>query len=387
MRFIGRLGRYWLYSDRLLPAEYPSEDFFEAKQDDISGPAGSFTFDYGPVAGGLIESVRIRLNTYGEYIRRATLEPKKIRTVKVTGNVQDALLGIERVNGNFAASHAVAFLIALEKASSTVAPPAVQLSRVLQIELERIRNHVFVIHRIAETAGFSVPAAELLYIMEKVNRVIGRVFGHRYFYGVNGFKRATTGGGINLTEFEQITEEFQEVFRGLLESRIFIDRLQGNGVVTDSRSIGPTARAAGFEYDARLDGDYSTVYAQLGYRLLRHSSPDAFGRLLIRGEEVAQSLALIRSAVEKREEFCDDAKPDDASVEGIGLGRIESPSGDLAYSVNLHDGRLIELSLLPPSVPNIRLFLESVVSSGFTDVPFNWESFGIWMSEVGVKFV
>jgi len=68
------------------------------------------------------------------------------------------------------------------------------------------------------------------------------------------------------------------------------------------------------------------------------------------------------------------------------LGRVESPSGDLAYYLRLNRGSVEEVALLPPSLLNLISFSLSMRGNVFTDFQFNWESFGIWISEVGVKF-
>jgi len=69
---------------------------------------------------------------------------------------------------------------------------------------------------------------------------------------------------------------------------------------------------------------------------------------------------------------------------GEGLSQRRESSGDLAYYVKLNNGIIDSVSLLTPSQVNLNLFLKSVINTIFTDFQFNWESFGIWVSEIGV---
>lgn len=374
-RIIGQLGKYCLYSNSLEEGECPKEE--ESEQAFI--PYGSFTFTYGPSAGGLLEAVRIDLDTFGEYIRGVTVDPYyKTREIKVLGkNVEDALLYIERINAPFSASHSIAFLSAIEKISEVEISYDVLTARILQIELERIRNHLFVIERLAEAASFLVPSNTLLYLIEKINRKIGKIFGHRYFFGVNSL------GGVRILDTDvnlrDVEMEFKDLYKDLLENRIFIDRLQSNGIIIDERSIGPAARAAGFKYDARIEDNY-LPYKDFDFSIPRHDMGDAFSRMLVRGEEILESLRIVSQIKLKKSE------QRVKLLDGEGVGRVESPSGDLAYLIKISSGKIIDLHLLSPSSINIKLFSKSMIRNIFTDFQFNWESFGIWISEVGVKF-
>lgn len=373
-RVIGKLGKYCLYSDSLVEGECPNE---ERKQ--ISTLYGSFTFAYGPSAGGLLESVEIDLNTFGEYIRDVRVDPYfKTREIKILGkNIEDALLYVERINAPFSASHSIAFLSAIEKISESEVNYEVLTARILQIELERVRNHLFVIERLAETASFQVPLNQLMYLVEKVNRKIGKVFGQRYFFGVNSINAVRILD--NEVNFSDIEKEFKEIHKDLVESRIFIDRLQSNGVIVDETSIGPAARAAGFKYDARIEETH-LPYKDFDFSVPRYDYGDAFGRLMVRIEEIFESLRIISQIKLKKSE------QKIRLLDGEGIGRVESPSGDLVYLVRINSGKVSNVDLLSPSSINVKSFSKSMIKNIFTDFQFNWESFGIWISEIGVKF-
>lgn len=374
-RIIGKLGKYCLYSDSIVQGDCPEE--VDTKEE--LKPYGSFTFTYGPSAGGLFEAVGIEMDTYGEYIRRVLVDPNfKLREIKISGKtVNDAILLIERINASFSASHVISFISAIEKISDHEIDPNLAYVRIFEIELERIRNNLFVMERLVESAGFQVPLNQLMYLIEKVNRKIGKIFGHRYFFGVNSLNSVRI---LNENvSFDDIEKEYGDIYHDLIENRIFIDRLQGNGVIKDERSIGPVARASGFDYDARREESH-LPYRDFDFSIPKYDTGDAFGRLIVRAEEIFESLRII-SQIKLRK-----TEQNIKIADGEGIGRVESPSGDLAYRVVINNNKILELNLLSPSSINIKLFSKSMIKNIFTDFPFNWESFGIWISEVGVKF-
>lgn len=379
-RLVGRAGRLCIY-ERVL-TECRIEERPKRVED---RKYGEFKFVYGPSTGGLLESIRFNVVTDGERIVNIDAEVYKVRKVKLTGmGVEDALLRVERVNAPFAASHALSFILAVEDVLGVEPDYQTQLKRIAELELERVRNHMFVISRLTEMASLSVPTYHLLALVEEANRLVGELCGHRYFFGVNGINSVNCDfSGGKLLKVVDIAKEFRGIFEGLLGSRIFIDRLQDNGKVFDERSIGPAARASGLAYDARGDADF-LPYKDVGFRAVKEDGGDAFARFLVRGYEVFES---VRMLVEVNDMLRDERGRGEvvALGDGEGLARLESPSGDIAYYVRLSKGVVEEVHYFFPSFSNLNLFLESSKGTIFTDFPFNWESFGIWASELGAE--
>ncbi|BDB97885.1 formate hydrogenlyase [Saccharolobus caldissimus] len=378
-RKIGKIGNYCLY-DKVITEE-------SCEETNLSPDAkyyGAFKFVYGPSAGGLLESIKFDITTDGERILNINSIPYKIRKIKVTGlSWEDALLKIERINAPFSASHIIAFLLAIEDAMNIEQDYQTQLKRIALLELERIRNHLFVIARLTEAASLSVPTFHLLYLIEETNRLIGKLCGHRYFFGVNYINKVNCNFE-KLFKILDIVKEFRLIFEGLLESRIFIDRLQQNGILRDRDSIGPAARAAGLEYDARLELNI-LPYKEIGFKIVKAEDADAFGRFLVRGYEIIESSKILIELTDIIKDNTNTEEYKAINDEGEGLARVESPSGDLAYYVKIKEGRVTSAQLLSPSYVNLKSFMKSVKGTIFTDFQFNWESFGIWISEIGVN--
>ncbi len=383
-RLIGSIGEYDLYPSVLAPR-------MESLLPETSHhSSGEFSFSYGPSTGGLLESAHFLLLTPGEVIDGISIHTDfKLRTIEVTGkSIEDALLMIERINGFHSASHSIAFLLSVEDALGISADDSVQARRIIELEFERIRSHLHVLSRMIEPAGFGVPMNFVNFIKERVSRLIGKYTGHRFFFGVNGLNSVLADFEGLYGDLLPIVGELKELYDSLVVSRIFVDRLQGNGRTMDKNSTGPVARASGYSFDARLDS-VSLPYSDQGFRPIVNFNGDSYSRFVQRIEEISQSLELIEimekyskigaKFVRERDGVSDN--------EGRGIARIESPSGDLTYLVEVENRVLSKVNILTPSEINLPRFLQSMKGGVFTDFHFNWESFGIWISELGVKIV
>jgi Ni,Fe-hydrogenase III large subunit len=332
--------------------------------------------------------VRFLVSTPGEVIDDISVHTEfKQRSLEMIGkSTEDAQLIIERINGFHSASHTIAFLLSIEDALGIIPDDRVQANRIIEIELERIRSHLYVLSRMVEPAGFGVPLGFLNSLKERVSRLIGKYTGHRFFFGVNGLNSVLVNFNGVHTDLLPVIDELKNVQESLVVSGIFVDRLQGNGKIRTEKSVGPVARSSGFGFDARMDSK-SLPYANLGFRPVVSPEGDAHSRFIQRINEIFQSIEIIEkmetySKIDVRFSGKNKVSPD---FNGKGIARIESPAGDLTYLVEVDDGKVKKLNFLTPSEVNLPVFLESMKGGVFTDFHFNWESFGIWISELAVK--
>jgi Ni,Fe-hydrogenase III large subunit len=372
-RYIGRTEKYDVYTSTITEIGKDEDDHEERTQ-------GEIYFNYGPSAGGLRESVNFQILTPGESIRDVIINSGfKRRNIKIKGDsISDAMLKVERINGFHSASHSIAYALAVEEALN-VENGDLNDARIVEIELERIRSNIDVIKGLCESAGFAVPEKQLLLLREEVARIISSAFGHRYYFSVNGIN--SIDADFSRISLSSIEKQFRTIYDGLLSSKIFLDRLQENGILLNPVSNGPAARAANFRYDARLDSE-SLVYGK--YSTIMETSGDTFSRFLVRAEEIFESINIIESYDIKKS-----YRKHGMELNGTGEGtaRIESPAGDLFYYVNINEGKLIDIQMCSPSYLNMRNFRYALKSGNiFTDFFFVWESFGIWLSELEVRF-
>jgi Ni,Fe-hydrogenase III large subunit len=130
-------------------------------------------------------------------------------------------------------------------------------------------------------------------------------------------------------------------------------RLAGIGETTiadHGLMLGPVARAAGIETDARLgDG----AYAAFGFApVIRHGG-DALARLLVRLGEIGVSLDLVLAAGGDRAEIPEETLPGDLS--GDAAAAVETPRGAARLRLVVEQGTVVTVHLDPPSAGHIAL--------------------------------
>lgn len=96
---------------------------------------------------------------------------------------------------------------------------------------------------------------------------------------------------------ERLLEIHATTDRLLTRNRIFLDRMEGTGVVTPEAAVsygftGPTLRSAGIGYDVRKDHPYF-AYDRVDFDVPVGKHGDNFDRYLVRMEEVLQSIRII----------------------------------------------------------------------------------------------
>jgi Ni,Fe-hydrogenase III large subunit len=356
---------------------------------------GLFTFPYGPVSMGVPEAGKFDVRTYGERVLQIAplggFKSRRIRDSIVGLTVNDAALRIERMAGNFSASHVSAFLAAAESAENTEVATVELWTRGLTQETQRIYNHLHVLARVAEAASQNVGLAQTHALAEEVLRLQGTVFGHRWLFGAllpNGPPRRLDppDRARVARELQRLAGDFEKLWRLFLESRTFIDRIQGTCPVHRAEAIrwgavGPTLRACGVDWDDRLRIP-GPPYTDLFLALPHESGGDALARVAIRAAEIRASFLLLEQML--------DRWPTSASATetplppvgtGRGLGRVEAPSGDLVYDVRVSEGRVRSLGFRSPSHANWPLFASGMRDAVFTDLHFALESFGLVFAE------
>jgi NADH-quinone oxidoreductase subunit D len=102
---------------------------------------------------------------------------------------------------------------------------------------------------------------------------------------------------------EQVLSIVDESERLLLGNRIFLDRLQGIGVISAADAIslgwtGPCLRASGVPYDVRKSHPYSR-YDEFDFEVPVGTTGDCFDRFMVRIAEIRQSASIIRQALDK----------------------------------------------------------------------------------------
>ncbi|MCL4328079.1 MAG: hypothetical protein M1151_02820 [Candidatus Thermoplasmatota archaeon] len=345
-----------------------------------------FNFTYGPSAGGLNESCKFNIYTYGERILSLRPEPAyKDRRLEVSGSgLVMAILRLERYCGPLSPFYSGMFAAAVEAIMGNGENNDLRLARVIMNEVGRISDHLYVIAKLAEGASQNVAYNLLFGLREKLLRLVSRRFGHRYFFGINGFgglARSADFGGIS-SEVGAIAEEFRQLWIRLENSGIFIDRIQGTATLRRPWMVGPAARAAGLRTDTRIDGS-CLRYDDLDLEVASAASADTLARSLVRKDEIFASARIIEKAESMIREVPAAVRMNLGEISGEISVRTETPGGDSLMRVSLANGVVKKIYIRPSSLQNLAVFTYAIKENLLTDFTFGYEGLGIHVSELG----
>ncbi|HUU75760.1 MAG TPA: nickel-dependent hydrogenase large subunit [Methanoregulaceae archaeon] len=341
----------------------------------------------GPVHPCFKEPARVKCETKGELVLNAEVElgymKKGIERIMRGRPWQEVMFLAERVCGICSVIHNMVFIEALEKMSSIGVPDRAAYMRVIVNELDRMQSHILANFSYCYTIEHETLAMYLLDIRERVMDELERITGARVTcaYIVPGGVRfdlrnedaAHLRAGLDIIERE-ITR-YMKMFEG---GPLIALRSRGVGNLSresalEAHAVGPTARASGMpESDLRTR---HPTYKKLEFVPVSRTEGDNFARIMIRFQEVLQSINLIRK--------CLDTLPD-GPIRGGGIpggGEIaysgEAPRGELSYYLKTDDaGRILDISIQTPSIMNIEAcchyMLKGVAS--IADVPSTFVS-------------
>jgi len=140
--------------------------------------------------------------------------------------------------------------------------------------------------------------------------------------------------------FDRLPRKMDELERLLADNEIIRSRGVGQGVLTAEDAIrysaaGPLLRASGIPYDVRRAEPYG-IYDRFEFDVAVRQNGDIYDRLMIRFEEVRQSIRIIQQTVKGLPAGPVVAMKPVYQVRvpaGEAYGRVEGPKGELGFYV------------------------------------------------------
>lgn len=258
-----------------------------------------------------------------------------------------------------------------EKLLGVHTPKRVDYLRVIMMELARIADHLICNSIMGVDAGAYTGFLYVMQYRELIYEIYEEVCGARLTTNmgrIGGFERNFTDKAFQklekfLDEYPRALKEFEDMFQ---RNRIFMDRTMGVGGISAERALnygftGPNLRAAGVDYDVRVQNPYSS-YQDFDFIIPVGSTGDCYDRWLVREQEMWQSLSILRQAYQKIQSF----KGADAEVYHadapayylpekkdvytkmealiyhfkIIMGETEIPAGEVYHSIEAGNGEL-----------------------------------------------
>jgi NADH-quinone oxidoreductase subunit D len=202
----------------------------------------------------------------------------------------------------------MAYAIAVEKLAKLEVPPRCQAIRVITAEMARISSHLLGLGAFGIDVGAWTVFLYTFTEREKLYRLFEELTGARFttsYSRIGGVSRDVPPGWLERVDAfcVQFLPNLEEVLNLLTRNKIFMDRTSGIGVISKEDAIaygltGPNLRGSGVPLDLRKDKPYSG-YEQYDFDVPVGTQGDSYDRYLVRGEEMRQSVRIIRQAVAK----------------------------------------------------------------------------------------
>lgn len=201
-----------------------------------------------------------------------------------------------------------AYVLAVEKLVGIEAPKRAQYIRTIISELARISSHLLGVGALAMDIGALTVFTWTFREREKMYDIFELLTGARFttsFTRVGGIAHDMTPEvKTAITGFiDQFPEKFNDCIKMLNTNRIFVERLEGVGVISKEKAVamgmcGPNIRGVGIEHDLRRKEPY-LVYNELDFNIPVFYNGDSLSRYYVRVNEVKESIKIIRQCLEK----------------------------------------------------------------------------------------
>lgn len=285
---------------------------------------------FGPFFPGLPSGLDLRLHLDGDTVTKAVITPGLLSR-DLAGQLPVPAAGFADWLAEIDPLTPVAYRAlarrALAQASGQPLPESELLAQMRQLEQERIASHLNWL------ISFSLAA------------------GHAWLYlTAERFYHRWQRGAVRPAEVAAFSQKVRRLplLRGSLKG------IGAMPAVLQHHARGPVTRAAGQAHDARLT---DPLYQHLGFAPVVLAEDNAWGRLLVRLAEMAQSQALL-------DQIDPLPTPSPAAAagpaNGWGSATLETPRGAATLEVEVRDGQVTAFTLHDPSTRHVALANELV---------------------------
>jgi len=328
----------------------------------------AFQFNF-ELDGEIIVNVKPRLG----FVHRGIEKGMELRSW-----VQGIYLS-ERICGICNVPHTTCYCIAVEKLHDVDVPKRAQYLRIIINELNRIHSHLLWLGVLGMELGFLTFYMYVWRDRERVMDLVELISGNRVTPSMNFI------GGVvyditpkmemaikkGMDYLEERTKYYKSVV--LNEPTIKV-RTENIGVLnksaaTDLCAVGPVARASDLKTDVRFDDPYSS-YDEIPFNLVTYSYCDVFARVLVRVDEVLESINIIRECLDRLPSGPIMKKLKRTPPPGEFTVRVEAPRGELMYYVK-SDGKEnpYRVKIRTPTLANIPAVCEMLKGYHIADIP------------------
>ncbi|NTV47359.1 MAG: NADH dehydrogenase (quinone) subunit D [Chlorobiales bacterium] len=262
-------------------------------------------------------------------------------------------------------SNNTALCLAVEKLAGIEVPIRATYIRTIACEIARISSHLLSIGAIVMDTGAISVFLWTFQERERIYDIFDLLTGARFT--ISHCRVGGVASDISPECVAMIKDWLKEFKKRLVEwrkmldrNRIYIERLEGVGVISKDDAIGiglsgPNLRGSGVDFDLRRDEPYM-AYKDFEFQVPTEENGDSFARYLVRMREMEESVKIIEQALRKLPKG--DVRTDDAkkafpwkdeiyhSMEGLihdfmmTDSGIQFPKGEIYHAIEAPKGEL-----------------------------------------------
>lgn len=201
----------------------------------------------------------------------------------------------------------VAWVLAVEKLAGIEVPVRAQYIRMIIAELARIASHLVAIGSFAMDVGALTVFLWTLREREKIMDIWDILCGARFtnsYTRIGGVANDAQPEAIKLIKWfiDQFIPNLDECEKLLNTNRIFVERLDGIGIISNEDAIdlgftGPNLRASGVDLDLRRATPY-LQYDKIEFDVPVYNEGDCLARYFVRTDEARQSARIIKQILD-----------------------------------------------------------------------------------------
>lgn len=327
---------------------------------------GNFLFE---VDGEIVVDVKPRLG----YNHRGIEKAFELRTY-----IQNIYLA-ERICGICSDAHTTCYTQAIEELLNVEPPPRARYIRVIIAELERIHSHALWVGIAAHEIGFDTLFMYVWRDRETVLDLFEMISGNRIHYAMNtigGVRRDISAAMVpKITKGLDFLEERLEYYLNVVQTeQTILKRTVGVGILKPKDAVnlcavGPTLRASGIKNDVRSDDPYA-AYDEIPFNVIMHSGCDILSRILVRCEEMLESIEIIHYALDSMPEGIIRVQVPLKVPQGDVVSRIEAPRGELIHYAKSNGTTKPErYKVRSPTLANIPALCKMLLGGYVADIP------------------
>jgi len=347
----------------------------------------------GPIHAGTIEPGHFRFSIVGEKVLRLEellgYKHKGIDKLFTRRELLNGHLLAGRISGDSTVAYSWAYCMAVEAATGCQIPERAQWLRALLLERERIAMHLGDLGALGNDAALTFGLSQFSLLREKWVRVNARLFIHRFMMDCiipGGTIVDIDGDGIDLLlqqcqEIEKEVQTLQVIYAehsGLQDRYFTLGRVPPK-LAKELGLCGMAGRASDQARDARVDQLMPlSVYTQLKVRKVTKKAGDAAARVLVRFEEIFESIRLLREIVRKLPSGAINTPLTSDITDGFGVGCVEGWRGPVfvALEADKH-GKIIRCHCHDPSWQNWPVLEHAIIGDIVPDFPLINKSFNL----------